>query len=60
MFPNKVHVLSTVKTFPVKIDNKVYRFYPVIDPYATPEKMNTLFIDTTTMSNTYLKTLGAD
>lgn len=60
MFPNKVHVLSTLKTFPAKVGNVVYKHYPVIDPNVTKEKMNTLFNDTTTMSNTYLKTLGAD
>lgn len=60
MFPNKVHVLSTIKTFPVKIGDVVYRHYPVIDPNISKEKINTIFNDTTTMSNTYLKTLGAD
>ena len=71
IFVNKIRLLSTVKTIPeievatynngkiVGVGTK-YKYYPVIDFSADEEKINTLFVDTLTMSNLYLKTLNGD
>ena len=42
------------------INGVVYPHYPVIDPTLPKDKVATLFIDTVTMSNMYLKGLGGD
>lgn len=69
IFVNKIRVLSTVKTIPqITVWNlmkdgptdEVFQFYPAVDFTADEEKINTLFIDTLTMSNLYLNTLGGD
>jgi hypothetical protein len=73
VFVNKIRVLSTVKTIPkiqllkydvgsgqTELTNVIYQYYPVIDFEADEEKINTLFVDTLTMSNLYLKTLNGD
>lgn len=56
--PNKIHVLSTLRTFPVMIGGELYPYYPIINYGA--DDIDTLFIDTVTMSNAYLKALGGD
>lgn len=60
IIPQRIHVLSTVKTMPVKFMDKTYPYYPVIDLKTSPEKLHTLFIDTITLSNTLLDQLGGD
>jgi len=59
-FPSGVEVVSTTKTTPVLINGVVYPHYPVIDVSLPKSKVATLFIDTVTMSNMYLKGLGGD
>lgn len=59
-FPNKITPLSTIKTFPVKMGNRVYPNYPVVQMGLDEDTISTLFIDTLTFSNTYLKGLGGD
>lgn len=59
-FPNKITVLSTIKTQPIFLDGKVYSHYPSIDLNMTPEQVSTYFLDTITMSNLYLAGLGGD
>lgn len=59
-FPNKIAILSTTETKPVMINKVLYKKYPVIDPKLPPSKVSTLFIDTVTLSNLYLKGLGGD
>ena len=59
-FPNKITVLSTHKTIPIFIGNKVYKNYPYIDLKTPKDKISVSFIDTVTMSNLYLKGLGGD
>ena len=44
----------------MELTETVYQYYPVIDFEADEEKINTLFVDTLTMSNLYLKTLNGD
>jgi len=57
-FPCKIHVMSTIETMPVKINNTVYKYYPKIDLDTSKEKVAISFLDTVTMSNVYLKGLG--
>jgi hypothetical protein len=59
-FPSRVHVLSTLKTFPVIIGDEVYSHYPLIDIKMPKEQIPTQFIDTTTMSNMYLAGIQGD
>jgi hypothetical protein len=40
------------------IGEKVYPRYPIIDPNMSQEKVATQFIDTVTMSNLLLKSIG--
>lgn len=59
-FPSKISVLSTIKTTSVVIDGKVYEHYPIIDLSLPPDLIATQFIDTISLSNTYLAGLGGD
>lgn len=53
-FVTKVNISSTLKTMPVLLNGKVYKFYPVIE-YDTPEELvGTKFIDSVRFSNSYL------
>lgn len=60
IFPTKCTPISTLRTIPVKVNDKVYQNYPVIDLSLSPEKVSTMFIDTVTMSNLFLDALGGD
>lgn len=59
-FPSRVFVLSTMKTMPMIYNERNYPFYPQIDPSLPEAEVSTLFNDTVTMDNTYLKGLGGD
>lgn len=59
-FPTKVTVLSTQKTTPMFIGDKVFKSYPVVDHDVPQERMSVYFLDTVTMSNLYLAGLGGD
>lgn len=59
-FPTRVSVLSTIRTSPVVINEKVYPHYPVIDLSLPPNKVATQFIDTISISNLYLDMIGGD
>lgn len=59
-FPCKIHVMSTIETMPVMVNNKIYKYYPKIDLATSKEKVAISFLDTVTMSNVYLKGLGGD
>ena len=59
-FPSKIHVLTTIKTQPMVVDGKLYPYYPAIDPKLSEDVVSTLFNDTVTMDNAYLKGLGGD
>ena len=60
IFPNRITVMSTVKTQPMYIGDKVYPRYPVIDLDISPEKLLVNFVDTARISNLYLQGLGGD
>lgn len=57
LFSSKARPLSTIKTCRMTINDKTYNYYPVIEEGKDP---STLFIEVLMMSNTLLKTLGAD
>lgn len=59
-FPSRVFVLSTMKTMPMIYNERNYPYYPQIDPSLPEAEVSTLFNDTVTMDNTYLKGLGGD
>ena len=60
IFPNKIHVLSTAKTVPMYVGDKVYPYYPDIDVNMPESEVATYFLDTLNMSNLYLPGLGGD
>lgn len=60
MLATKVSVRSTLKTTPVKIGNKVYPNYPVVDLDMDIGDVGTYFVDTVVISNLYLTGLGGD
>lgn len=59
-FPSKCVPISTVKTFPVMINETIYKHYPVIDLSMSESKISTYFIDTAEISNLYLKAINGD
>lgn len=63
--PNKLHVLSTIKTREVRMDGMTYKYYPVIDDILNdPELQNnvdafegevsSMFAETMNFSNLHL------
>lgn len=59
-FPVKCRPCSTMKTMPVKIDDVVYPFYPVIDSKMDTDDVSRQFIDTIEISNLFLAAIGGD
>lgn len=59
-FASLITVLSTKKTIPVYVGERVYPNYPVIDLNTKKEDIASLFTDTLVMSNLYLSGLGGD
>lgn len=60
MFPSKIRVMTTTKTTPMYVGDKVYDRYPVVDFDIPYEELSVYFIDTVRMSNLYLAGLGGD
>ena len=60
IFPSQCRVLSTIKTVPAYIDGQFYKYYPYIDLSTPTDRISSVFNDTVTMSNMYLKALGGD
>ena len=60
IYPNKIRVLSTVKTIPMYINNTVYEHYPYVDLSIPPQRVPIYFSDTLSISNVFLKGLGGD
>ena len=60
IFPCKIRVSSTIDTTPAIVSGKFYRFYPVVDPSLPPSVVSTLFRDSLSISNLYLRGLGGD
>lgn len=59
-FPAQVTVLSTTKTVPVIVSDKVFNNYPYIDFSKNKSNIAISFHDTISMSNLMLKGLGGD
>lgn len=59
-FPNQISVMSTQKTTPMYVGEKLYPHYPVIELEMPKDAISVQFVDTVTMSNLYLPGLGGD
>lgn len=59
-YVSKIHVMSTIKTIKVEVDNYDYENYPVIDLSIPKNQVSTIFIDTLNMCNLLLEGLGGD
>lgn len=60
VFFNKIHISSTTKTEVVVINDKMYKWYPVIDFECSKNEILTKFVDSITFSNSFLKGLDGD
>ena len=60
MFVAKINVSSTLHTVPMKVNDTVYKWYPVIDLNMPREEVANNFIDTTKFSDAYLAGLDGD
>ena len=58
--PNKIHVLSTIKTEKVILDGQIYPYYPYIREEMIGTDTSNMFIDTLQISNLLLKGLEGD
>ena len=63
-FPTKIHVLSTVRTAPYKMivngDERIYKYYPIIDVNKSTLEVSISFNETVNMANLMLETIGGD
>ena len=59
-YVSKIHVMSTIKTIKVEVDNYDYENYPIIDLSIPKNQVSTIFIDTLNMCNLLLEGLGGD
>lgn len=60
MFVARINVSSTLHTVPMKVNDTVYKWYPVIDLNMPREEVANNFIDTTKFSDAYLAGLDGD
>lgn len=60
IFISRIQVLSTAKTVPMQVGEKLYKYYPDINLDTPDSKVPTLFIDSVRFSNSYLPGLGGD
>ena len=58
--PNRIHVISTIKTESVIIDGQLYKHYPYIREELIGANTSSMFKDTLQISNLYLKGLEGD
>lgn len=56
----KIHVLSTINTEPIVLENDFYKWYPKIRESDISTNTSNKFIDTCQMCNAYLKLMGGD
>ena len=59
-FPTKVRISSTIRTEPMVIGSKSYKYYPLIRQEDIGKNTSNLFIDTMNISNLYLDGCGGD
>lgn len=57
---SRICVLSTLKTMPLLVNGKVYKHYPIIDPFAKENVVARSFIDTICTSNLHLSGYRGD
>lgn len=60
IFFAKIRINSTTKTEPVMINDRLYKWYPIIEPDVPYYRIGSLFIDALQFSNSYLKGLIGD
>lgn len=60
IFISKIRVSSTVQTCVMKVRDKIYRWYPVINFDTPKEQIGSCFIDSVRFSNSYLPGLDGD
>lgn len=60
IFVTGISVLSTLKTMPMMVGNRVYQHYPVIDTNIDSSDVPSQFLESAQMSNVYLKAIGGD
>lgn len=60
IIPTRVAVLSTLKTAPMMVNGKLYKHYPVINPFENEVNVSRSFIDTIMPSNLHLQGYGGD
>lgn len=60
IFFTKIRINSTTKTEPVMINDRLYKWYPIIEPDVPYYRIGSLFIDAVQFSNSYLKGIGGD
>lgn len=58
--PSRLAVLSTIKTMPMYVNGKLYKHYPVINPFESEVVVSRSFIDTISVSNLHLAGYGGD
>ena len=60
IFPNRVHVASTITTTHLIINGKEYKYYPLVDLDMDKSKVAINFVEVLQMSNVYLQALDGD
>ena len=60
VYPMKITVLSTNSTVKMRVGEKEYSHYPVIDLGLSKSEVASSFIDTARFPNVYLKAIGGD
>lgn len=60
VFISKITVTSTNKTMPMIVGEKIYKNYPVVDLTVPKSRIPSMFIDSTSFSNSYLPGLDGD
>lgn len=60
IFPNRVHVASTITTTHVIVNGKEYKYYPLVDLEMDKSKVAINFVEVLQMSNVYLQALDGD
>lgn len=58
--PNRIRVMSTIRTEPIVINTELYRNYPYIREEMIGTDTSSMFIDSLQISNLYLKGLEGD
>ena len=59
-YTTMISVLSTRDTMPMMVNGRLYKNYPVINPYVKKSDMDVIFRDTMTICPLLLGSLGAD